>query len=67
MTFATWLPKSRYVCSSSITTKRRFSNSLNHFVWCGRMAEWSMSGFVIATCPAARTATLRTLAGVSPS
>ena len=67
MTLATWLPKSpRYVCSSSMTTNCRFSKSLNHFVWCGRIAEWSMSGFVITTCPAART-TLRTFAGVSPS
>ena len=42
------------------------SNSWNHLVWCGRIAEWSMSGFVTTTCPAARTAE-RMGAGVSPS
>ena len=42
------------------------SNSWNHFVWCGRIAEWSMSGLVTTTCPAARTAD-RIGAGVSPS
>ena len=42
------------------------SNSWNHFVWWGRIAEWSMSGLVTTTWPAARTAD-RIGAGVSPS
>ena len=41
-----------------MTTNCRFSKSLNHLVWCGRIAEWSMSGLVMATWPALRT-TLR--------
>ena len=49
-----------------MTTYWRFSKSLNHFVWWGRMAAWSMSGLLITICPAART-TLRTDGGVSPS
>ena len=42
------------------------SNSWNHFVWWGRIAEWSMSGLVTTTWPAARIAE-RIGAGVSPS
>ena len=56
----------RYVCSSSITITRSCSNSWNHLVWWGRIAEWSMSGFVTTTCPALRIAE-RIGAGVSPS
>ena len=36
-----------------MTTNWRFSKSLNHFVWCGRIAAWSMSGLVMTTWPAA--------------
>ena len=32
------------------------SNSWNHLVWWGRIAEWSMSGLVTTTCPALRMA-----------
>jgi hypothetical protein len=42
------------------------SNSWNHLVWWGRIAEWSMSGLVTTTWPAARTRE-RIGAGVSPS
>ena len=67
MTFATWLPKTpRYEWSSSMTMIRSCSNSWNHFVWWGRIAEWSMSGFVTTTWPAPRIAD-RIGAGVSPS
>ena len=45
---------------------RTCSKSWNHLVWCGRIAEWSMSGFVTTTWPAVRTAD-RMGAGVSPS
>ena len=34
-----------------MTITRTCSNSWNHFVWWGRIAEWSMSGFVTTTCP----------------
>ena len=64
---ATWLPNTpRYVCSSSTTMTRSCSNSWNHFVWWGSIAEWSMSGFVTTTWPALRIAD-RMGAGVSPS
>ncbi len=67
MTLATWLPKSpRYVCSSSMTITRTCSKSWNHFVWCGRIAAWSMSGFVTTTWPAVRIDE-RIGVGVSPS
>ena len=46
----------RYVCSSSMTMTRSCSNSWNHLVWWGRIAEWSMSGLVTTTCPALRMA-----------
>ena len=42
------------------------SNSWNHLVWWGRIAELSMSGFVTTTRPAVRMAD-RMGAGVSPS
>ena len=42
------------------------SNSWNHLVWWGRIAELSMSGFVTTTRPAVRMAD-RIGAGVSPS
>jgi hypothetical protein len=45
---------------------RSCSNSRYHLVWCGRIAAWSMSGFVTTTCPAVRVAD-RMGAGVSPS
>ena len=45
---------------------RSCSNSWNHLVWWGRIAEWSMSGLVTTTWPAARIAE-RIGAGVSPS
>ena len=38
-----------------MTMNRSCSNSWNHFVWWGRIAEWSMSGLVTTTWPAART------------
>ncbi len=64
---ATWLPKTpRYECSSSMTMTPSCSNSWNHFVWWGRIAAWSMSGFVTTIWPAVRIA-CRTGAGVSPS
>ena len=67
ITFATWLPNTpRYVWSSSMTIYLRFSNKLTHFVWCGRMAECSISGFVMTIWPAFLTFCL--IAGdVSPS
>ena len=34
-----------------MTMTRSCSNSWNHFVWWGRIAEWSMSGFVTTTWP----------------
>ena len=49
-----------------MTMTRSCSNSWNHFVWCGRIAEFSMSGLLTTTCPALRTAD-RMGAGVSPS
>ena len=49
-----------------MTMTRSCSNSWNHFVWWGSIAEWSMSGFVTTTCPALRIAD-RIGAGVSPS
>ena len=49
-----------------MTITRSCSNSWNHFVWWGRIAEWSMSGLVTTTCPALRIAE-RIGAGVSPS
>ena len=49
-----------------MTMTRSCSNSWNHFVWWGRIAAWSMSGFVTTTWPAVRIAE-RIGAGVSPS
>ena len=49
-----------------MTMIRSCSKSWNHFVWCGRIAEWSMSGFVTTTWPAPRIAE-RIGPGVSPS
>ena len=49
-----------------MTMTRSCSNSWNHLVWWGRIAEWSMSGLVTTTWPAVRTAD-RIGAGVSPS
>ncbi len=49
-----------------MTMIRSCSNSWNHLVWWGRIAEWSMSGLVTTTWPAARTFE-RMGAGVSPS
>ena len=45
---------------------RSCSNSWNHFVWWGSIAECSMSGLVTTTWPALRIAE-RIGAGVSPS
>ena len=39
-----------------MTMIRSCSNSWNHLVWWGRIAEWSMSGFVTTTWPAVRIA-----------
>ncbi len=44
----------------------RFMKSFCHFVWCGRMPAWSMSGFVTTTWPWRRMA-WRASSGVSPS
>ena len=49
-----------------MTITRSCSNSWNHFVWCGRIAEFSMSGLLTTTWPAFLTAE-RMAAGVSPS
>ncbi len=66
-TLVKWLPKTpRYVCNSSSTTKRRFSNSRCQRVWCGRMPVCSMSGVDSTMWPRSRIA-LRASAGVSPS
>ena len=37
-----------------MTMPRPCSKSWNHFVWWGRIAAWSMSGFVTTTWPAVR-------------
>ena len=49
-----------------MTMNRRFSNSFAHFVWCGRMPLWSMSGFVATMWARVRMAR-RAEPGVSPS
>ena len=57
-----WLPNTpRYACSSSMMTKRRFSNSFAHRGWCGRIPECTMSGLLSTTCalPANRAPRIR--------